>query len=82
MASPNEEGHVRPLQLTKMAESISRSYGDKGAIIITSGDDGIRVGVHGLDLNEAKDALCVAISDVVSRSLAWEPKGDGGKVKK
>ena len=63
------ESNVRPLELTKMAESVSRNYGDKGAIIITSGDEGIRVGVHGLDLNEAKDALCVAIYDVVSNAL-------------
>lgn len=64
------EPTVRPLELTRMAESISRSYGDKGAIIITSGDEGVRVGVHGLDLDEAKDALCVAIYDVVSKALA------------
>jgi hypothetical protein len=64
------EPTVRPLELTRMAESVSRSYGDKGAIIITSGDKGVRVGVHGLDLDEAKDALCVAIYDVVSKALA------------
>ena len=64
------EATVRPLDLTKMAASISTSYGDKGAIIITSGEEGIRVGVHGLDLREAQDALCTAIYDVVSKALA------------
>jgi hypothetical protein len=61
---------VQPFDLKTMAASVSRSYGDKGAIVITSGDEGIRVGVHGLDLDEAKDALCVAIYDVVSKALA------------
>lgn len=60
---------VRPLDLTRMAASITTSYGDKGAIVITSGDNGIRVGVHGLDLHEAEDALCTAIYHVVSKAL-------------
>lgn len=63
------EATVRPLDLTKMAASISTSYGDKGAIVITSGEDGIRVGVHNLDLRELQDALCAAIYHVVSKAL-------------
>jgi hypothetical protein len=66
----DSEPNVRPLDLTTMAASIATTYRDKGAIVITSGEDGIRVGVHGLDLREAQDALCVAIHDVVSKSLA------------
>ncbi len=61
---------VRPLDLTHSAAAIARNYGDKGAIIVTSGEEGIRVGVHGLDLREAQDALCTAIYDVVSKALA------------
>jgi hypothetical protein len=43
-----------------MAASVSGSYGDKDAIVVTSGDDGFRAGVHGLDVREAQDALGVA----------------------
>jgi hypothetical protein len=63
------ESNVRPLDLTKMASSIASAYRDKGAIVITSGEDGVRIGVHGLDLREAEDALCTAIYHVVARSL-------------
>jgi hypothetical protein len=60
---------IRPIDLKTMAASVSRSYGDKGAIVITSGDDGIRVGVYGLELSEAQEALCVAIYHVVSKTM-------------
>lgn len=66
----DDRSEIRPIDLTKMAASISRSYGDKGAIVITSGAGGVRVGVHGLDLSESQDALCVAIYHVVSKALA------------
>ena len=59
---------VRPLDLTRMAAAIAASYRDKGAIIITSGDDGLRIGVHGLNGREIQDALCVAIYHAVSQS--------------
>ena len=52
---------VRPFDLKRMARSISRSYGDKGAIVLSVGDDGIRIGVYGLDAKEIQDALCVGI---------------------
>ncbi len=68
MASNETTINVRPFDLEKIAASVSRSYGDRGAIVITSGDDGVRVGVHGLDLREAQDALCVAIYHVVSKA--------------
>jgi hypothetical protein len=61
---------VRPMPLKKMAASIAATYGDDGAIIITRGPDGIRVGVHGLDGQELQEALCVAIYHAVSKSLA------------
>ena len=52
---------VRPMNLQRMAGSIAANYGDKGAIILTYGDDGIRVGVSGLTELEAQKALCVGI---------------------
>jgi hypothetical protein len=44
-----------------MARSIAQTYGDKGAIILTVGKDGIRVGMHGLNAREILDALCVGL---------------------
>lgn len=43
------------------AVSIAASYGDRGAIIITVGDMGVRMGVGGLTPQQVRDALCVAI---------------------
>jgi len=45
----------------EMARSIASSYGDHGAIVITVGDEGVRIGVDGLDQHQIQDALCVAI---------------------
>jgi hypothetical protein len=70
MDSQDTIPNVRPFDLKRIAASVSRNYGDKGAIVITSGEDGIRVGVHGLDLREAQDALCVAIYHVITKTLA------------
>ena len=69
MATQEPRQNVTPVDLKRIAASISRSYADKGALVVTSGEDGIRVGVHGLDLREVQDALCVAIYHVVSKSL-------------
>lgn len=52
---------VTPIDLRRMARSIANSYGDKGAIIIVSGDKGVRIGVSGLTDIEAQNALCVGI---------------------
>lgn len=60
---------IHPISLDRMASSIARTYNDAGAIVVSSGEDGIRVGVSGLDLKEAQDALCVAIYHVLSRAL-------------
>jgi hypothetical protein len=61
--------NVQPLDLRRMAASIASTYGDGGAIIITSGDNGIRIGVHGLNGREIQEALCVAIYHAVSQVL-------------
>lgn len=52
---------ITPVDLERMARSIAANYGDKGAVIITYGDDGFRIGVSGLDSRELQDALCVGI---------------------
>ncbi len=52
---------VQPVDLTRMARSIAQSYGDKGAIVLSVGEEGVRVGVHGLDAREIQEALCVGI---------------------
>lgn len=63
-------GHkVCPMDLRRTAAAIAANHGDRGAIVITSGDEGIRVGVHGLDGHETQEALCVAIYHAVSRVL-------------
>jgi len=56
-----EAAKVTPLDLKHMARSIAAAYGDKGAIVLTVGAEGIRVGVFGLDAREIQDALCVGI---------------------
>jgi DNA-binding NtrC family response regulator len=45
----------------EMARSIASSYGDKGAIVITVGEEGVRIGVDGLNQQQIQDALCIAI---------------------
>jgi len=52
---------LKPMNLKSMSRSIARSYGDKGAIVISMGDDGIRIGTEGLTFGEVREALCVAI---------------------
>lgn len=63
------DAKVRPISLQRMAAAIASNYGDKGAIVITSGAEGIRIGVHGLDGRDLQQALCVAIYHAVSRVL-------------
>jgi hypothetical protein len=53
---------VRPLPLRKMARSIASNYGDKGAVVITYGADGIRIGVENLTPDELREVLCTAIN--------------------
>jgi len=44
-----------------MATAIAKSYNDKGAIIITMGENGIRIGTNGLSYEELNEVLCTAI---------------------
>lgn len=59
--TPDNMPNVRPIDLERMARSIAQAYGDKGAIIITVGENGVRIGIHGLDAREIQDALCVGL---------------------
>ena len=49
------------VDLQRMARSIAASYGDKGAIVLTVSEEGIRIGVQGLTDHEVQEALCVGI---------------------
>ena len=57
----NKENKINPIKLTAMANSIAKSYGDKGSIVITMDDEGIRIGTKGLTFGEVREALCAAI---------------------
>ena len=59
--TPENTRNVHPVDLERMARSIAQAYGDKGAIVITVGKDGVRIGIHGLDAREIQDALCVGL---------------------
>ena len=52
---------LRPLSLRHTAGAVARNYGDKGAVVITYGDDGIRIGTESLTPSELREALCTAI---------------------
>ena len=65
---------VRSLDLQRTAGMIAQNYGDKGAIVITFGEQGVRIGTEGLTPQEVRDALCMTIH----YSYLFE-KGDGGR---
>lgn len=47
--------------LGRTAEFVANATGDMGALIITVGDGGTRVGVSGLSPQQMRDALCYAV---------------------
>ena len=49
------------LQLRGIAETVAAECGDKGAVVISYGAEGVRVGVEGLTPQELREALCTAI---------------------
>lgn len=53
---------VRPMDLRRTARAIASNYGDKGGVVITYGEEGIRIGVENLTPDELREALCVAIN--------------------
>lgn len=48
--------------LRQMASAIAATYGDAGAIVISVGKEGVRIGVEGLTPKQIQDALCIAIN--------------------
>jgi hypothetical protein len=48
--------------LRQMARTVAFMHGDKGALILTLGKDGVRIGSEGLTPTELRELLCVAIS--------------------
>jgi hypothetical protein len=59
--SQGEHRYVAIPGLRQLAKSVASEYGDKGAIVISYGGDGVRIGVEGLSRPEAEKALCIAI---------------------
>lgn len=57
----SDRNSVRPMALRHTASLIARNYGDKGAVIITLGSEGIRIGTDGLTTAELREALCTAM---------------------
>ena len=68
MNSMQKQG-IRPLDLRRTAAAIARNYGDKGAVVITYSEEGIRIGTENLTPAEVRKALCVAIH----YSFVFEP---------
>ena len=66
---PDPNKVIRPLDLQRTAAAIAANYGDEGAIVITRGEEGIRIGVHNLAGSDLQDALCVAIYHSVRKDL-------------
>ena len=61
MKTPENHEKIRPLALRRMAKAIASSYGDEGAIVISVGKEGVRIGVEDLTPKQIQDALCVAV---------------------
>ena len=55
------DSQVRPLDLKRTANAVAQNYGDRGAIIVTVGAEGVRIGTDGLTPEELREALAVAI---------------------
>ena len=66
------ERTIRPLGLRHTAAAVARNYGDKGAVIISVGDDGTRIGVENLTPEELREALCT----VIHYSFVFEVEAD------
>lgn len=49
------------MSLKRTAAAVARNYGDKGALVVTFGPEGVRIAAEGLTPNELREALCTAI---------------------
>ncbi len=54
--------NIIPVDLRRTARAVAANYGDKGAVVISVNDEGVRVGTEGLTPDELRHALCVAIN--------------------
>lgn len=54
-----EHTKIYPIGLRRMARAIAGNYGDKGAIVITMGNEGIRIGVEPPLLKRKPLSSCV-----------------------
>lgn len=52
---------IPPVDLRRAARAIVANGGEKGAIVISVGKKGVRVGCEGLSPEELRRALCTAI---------------------
>lgn len=52
---------IIPIDLRRTARAIAANYGDKGAVVITVSDEGVRIGTEGLSTDELRHALCTAM---------------------
>jgi len=53
---------IRPVNLRPMAGAIASAYNDDGAVVISVGKEGTRIGVEGLTPQHVREALCIAIN--------------------
>lgn len=60
MAAHHSQGQTG-INLKGLAGVVAAECGDKGAIVISYGEGGVRVGVENLTPQELRDALCTAI---------------------
>jgi hypothetical protein len=50
------------ISLRGLAGTVAAECNDKGAVVISFGDEGIRIGVENLTPEELREALCTAIN--------------------
>ncbi len=55
-------GDITPMDLRRVARVVAANYGDKGAVVISVNDGGVRIGTEGLTPDELRHSLCVAIN--------------------
>ena len=60
MATHNSHGHTG-INLKGLAGVVAAECEDKGAVVISYGEGGVRIGVENLTPEELREALCTAI---------------------
>ena len=61
MAAGNGAERIGVLNLRGIAQTVAQECGDKGCVVISFGDEGVRIGVENLKPEELREALCTAI---------------------